>query len=87
MSVRTNEEILTEIQQVLEELFDLPADKVTPSAKLNADLGLDSIDAVDMVVKLQELTGKKLSPEEFKSITTVEDIVNTVSGILQNQNE
>ncbi|MDA1044418.1 MAG: acyl carrier protein [Verrucomicrobia bacterium] len=85
--MQSEEDLLHEIQKVLADLFDLSAEQVTREADLNADLGLDSIDAVDMVVKLQEITGKKLSPSEFKSIRTVGDIVTAVCKLLQEGHE
>jgi acyl carrier protein len=87
VNIQSREDILNEIQKVLSELFEIPLEKVTLGAKLNEDLGLDSIDAVDMVVKLQEITKRKFSPDQFKSIRTVGDIVTTVSDMLQEGHE
>jgi acyl carrier protein len=42
------------------------------------DLGLDSIDSVDLVVKLREYTGRKISPSEFKSVCTIADLVERI---------
>ena len=47
------------------------------------ELDLDSIDAVDLVVRLQNLTGKKIQPEEFKQIRTVNDVVDSVEQLLK----
>ncbi|MCX2002714.1 acyl carrier protein, partial [Escherichia coli] len=44
---------------------------------------LDSIDAVDMIVHLQKKTGKKIKPEEFKAVRTVQDVVEAVERLLQ----
>ena len=49
---------------------------------LYQDLELDSIDAVDLVVRLQKLTGKKIKPEEFKTVRTVADVVEAVAQLL-----
>ncbi len=46
------------------------------------DLDLDSIDAVDLAVKFKDLTGKRLSPETFKSVRTVQDVVDALAGLL-----
>jgi acyl carrier protein len=70
--------ILVEIRNYMSALFDTPPDKVTLDADLAEDLDLDSIDAVDLVVKLQELTGRKIKPEEFKHVRSVRDIVDRV---------
>ena len=61
-----------------EEIFE----KLTLDANLFEDLELDSIDAVDLAVKLQEFTEKKISPENFKQIRTVNDVVLAIEELL-----
>lgn len=78
----TREDIWQQVRELLDELFEIPAEKVTPEARLYDDLDLDSIDAVDMVVHLQKRTGKKISPDDFKSVRTVEDVVNAVEKLV-----
>lgn len=56
------------LSKYLQDLFDLPTEKLILTARLSEDLDLDSIDAIDLVVKLQEYTGRKISPSEFKSV-------------------
>lgn len=68
-------EILVTLRSYLGELFEVPAEKIVPEARLFEDLDLDSIDAVELVVKLQEYTGKKIAPAAFKSVRTVGDVV------------
>jgi acyl carrier protein len=75
-------EILKTLSGFLQDMFEVPADKITPGARLFDDLDLDSIDAVDLVVKLQEYTGKKIAPAEFKSVRTIGDVVETVHAQL-----
>lgn len=74
--------ILEKLREYLEDMFEVPPEKTTLDARLLEDLDLDSIDAVDLVVKLQELTGKKIKPEVFKTVRTVEDVVNCVHDLL-----
>lgn len=74
----TRDEIQASLAGYLTEMFEVPAEKVVLDAKLYEDLDLDSIDAVDLVVKLQELTGKKIKPEQFKTVRTVGDVVDRV---------
>ena len=66
----------------LEEMFEVPPEKVSLDARLYEDLDLDSIDAVDLVIRLQELTSRKFNPEEFKSVRTVGDVVDRVHALL-----
>jgi acyl carrier protein len=87
MNQFTKEDIFFEVVNVLGELFEIPAENIKLESHLNTDLGLDSIDAVDMVVKLQKITGRKFTPAQFKSIRTISDIVNTVHGILHGDHE
>ncbi len=79
----TKEEIFKKIQSVLVETFELKEEEVTPQANLYTDLELDSIDAVDLVVSLQEMTEKKVDPESFKQIRTVQDVVDAAYELLQ----
>jgi acyl carrier protein len=80
--MQSKEEVFEEIKSVLVELFEIDAEDITMQAKLYEDLDLDSIDAVDLVVKLQELTGSKIQPEEFKQVRNVEDVVNNVHSLV-----
>src|ERR1700734_4003591 len=59
-------EIQAELCTALEELFDLPPKKIPPGARLVEDLDLDSIDAVDLMARLQQFTGKRIASAEFK---------------------
>ena len=71
----TRDEILTQLSANLQEMFGLPPERIVISARLYEDLELDSIDAVDLVVKLQQYTGRKIAPAEFKTVRTVGDVV------------
>lgn len=77
-------DIAAVLSKYLQDLFDLPAEKITPDARLFDDLDLDSIDAVDLVVKLQEYTGRKISPSEFKSVRTIGDVVDRIYAQVNN---
>lgn len=77
----TRDEIFTTLSGYLQELFEVPPEKITLEAKLFEELDLDSIDAVDLVVRLQDLTGKKISPEQFKTVRTVSDVVDRVHDL------
>ncbi|ALJ36586.1 acyl carrier protein [Azospirillum brasilense] len=79
----TPDEIYARLQSYLEDMFEVPPEKISREARLFEDLDLDSIDAVDLVVKLQELTGRKFKPEEFKSVRTVGDVLDRVHALLQ----
>lgn len=82
MDMVTRPEILEQISRELQALFELPKDNITLQARLYEDLDLDSIDAVDLVVRLQEITNKRIRPDQFKSVRTVEDIVDAVEELV-----
>lgn len=67
---------------ILEELFEIAPDSVKPESNLYEDLDIDSIDAVDMAIRLQEITGKKIEPSEFKEIRTLADVVDAIDKLV-----
>jgi len=79
----SREATFAQVRKTLVELFELDADEITPEARLYEDLDIDSIDAVDLVVELKRYTGKRLNPEDFKSVRTIDDVVNAVDRIMQ----
>ena len=81
--MNSTEEIYQRLQLIMQELFELDPQLVTLQARLYEDLDIDSIDAVDLVVELKKITGKKLRPEEFKSVRTVQDVVDAISRLLR----
>lgn len=75
-------EIIEKLTEYMAEMFELDPERIVPEAKLYEDLDLDSIDAVDLVVKLQEMTGRKIKPDQFKTVRTVQDVVDRVHELL-----
>jgi acyl carrier protein len=78
-----NQEIFARLRDVLVELFEVEPAKITLEANLYKDLDIDSIDAVDLIIKLKEITGRRVQPEAFKQVRTVGDVVNVVYGLTQ----
>ncbi|HXV49552.1 MAG TPA: acyl carrier protein [Candidatus Binatia bacterium] len=76
------DEIYRWVVDMLHEMFELDKAKITPQANLYTDLDIDSIDAVDLAVKLKQLTGKRLQPEVFKNVRTIQDVVDALEGLL-----
>lgn len=77
------QDIYQEVATLLTTLFEIDPDEIRPDARLYEDLELDSIDAVDMIVHLQKKTGRKIKPEEFKAVRTVQDVVDAVERLLR----
>ena len=80
--MNNHDEILQLIRQIMLEMFEIEEDLVTLDARLYEDLDFDSIDAVDMIVKLKEMTGKAVKPADFKNARTVSDVVEAVYKLI-----
>jgi len=80
--MNNREEILIAIKTILVEMFEIDEEAITLEARLYEDLDFDSIDAVDMIVRLKEMTGKSVKPENFKTARTVADVVEAVYNML-----
>ncbi|MDR2678975.1 MAG: phosphopantetheine-binding protein [Zoogloeaceae bacterium] len=76
----TRDAALTLIADILAQLFEADASAITPETHLYQDLDIDSIDAVDLSIEFKKRTGRQLTPEEFKQIRTVGDVVNLLCG-------
>lgn len=76
------DQILEKLKSILQDTFEVDPAKVQSSANLFKDLGLDSIDAVDLAIKLQQMTGKRIKPDEFKTVRTVDDVIGAVERLL-----
>lgn len=81
--MQNREQILAMLTTILVDEFEIDAEAITPEANLYEELDLDSIDAVDLVIKLQQLTGKKIQPDEFKSVRTINDVINAIEGLVK----
>lgn len=79
----TKEQIFNEVRDVLVKDFECDPAAIKPEAHLVNDLDFDSIDAVDLVVRLQQRTGIKVVTEDFKSIATLGDVVDVISKLLE----
>ncbi len=74
-------ENFSKLKNLLVKEFDIEPDAISPDARLAEDLDIDSIDAIDMIVRLKEITGKKVPPERFKEVRTVGDIVEVLDSL------
>jgi acyl carrier protein len=81
--MQTRDEVLDQIRAALVELFEIESERITPEARLNDDLEIDSIDAVDLLDRLRRQTGQKISADDFRSVRTVGDLVNAVHALVQ----
>ncbi|MFW6743009.1 acyl carrier protein [Acinetobacter pittii] len=81
MMMLSQEQVLTKLREWMEDLFEIEPETVQLDSNLYSDLDVDSIDAVDLVVKIKELTGKPVKPEDFKNVRTVLDVVTVIQNM------
>jgi acyl carrier protein len=82
ISEMSREQLFTWVADLLADMFELERGELSLQSNLYADLDIDSIDAVDLAVKLKQMTGKGLQPEVFKSIRTIGDVVDALAGLV-----
>ncbi|MCV6902440.1 MAG: acyl carrier protein [Achromobacter xylosoxidans] len=73
--MQTREEIYNTLRDTLSELFEVELERITPQANLYTDLQIDSIDAIDLIDQVRRKTGRKLDANDFRSVRTVDDVV------------
>lgn len=79
----TEQQIFDELKKILVETFEIDEAAVKPEARIYDDLDIDSIDAVDLMVKLQPFIGsKRISTADFKSVRTIGDLTKTLSELI-----
>jgi len=74
----TNEEIINKINEFLIEEFELDKNQLIPTAELKKDLGIDSLDFVDIIVIIERNFGFKVKGEEMASVKTLNDFYNYI---------
>jgi len=75
--------IIEVVNQVLEEEFEIDRELLKPEASLFEDIGLDSLDAVDLIVMVDKKLGVRIEEEEARSIRTLEDVYTIIQGLLK----
>ncbi len=78
----TKQELFDHLVVILHETFDIDSARIKPESRLYEDLDIDSIDAVDLLVKLKPIVGKRLQPDAFKLVRTLQDVVDAVHELL-----
>ena len=80
--MQSREEIYSTLSTIFIDDFEIEPEDISLTANLYEDLDLDSIDAIDLIVKLKAFTGKKIEPYAFKKVRTVNDIIDELSKLL-----
>ena len=74
----TKEEIFNKLKGILSTEFEVEESKITSEAKLADDLDLDSIDSIDLIVKMKDFIPGKVDPAIFKTVKTMQDVVDAL---------
>ena len=72
--------IFDEIKDILAEQLDVNPDTIEMSSDLSSDLGADSLDAIDIVMSIEDQYGIEVPDSVIENMKTVEDIVNFIEG-------
>ena len=70
----TTQEIVTIVNRIMIEEFEVERESLVPTAQLRTNLGLDSLDGVDMVVALEMAFGFRIPEQEARAIRTLGDV-------------
>ena len=80
----TKDEIVTLTNRVFEDSFEIPPEKLTPQARIFDELGLDSLDIVDLIVALQKQFKIQIREDErVRTIRTLEDVYTFILTLKQ----
>ena len=75
------DELFEKVRDVLVEEFEIPRESIVREANLFQDLGIDSIDAVDLIVRLRDITGKRVPPTASRQCCTIGDVVAVLAAL------
>ena len=72
------EDIVRIVNGFLVEDFEIPVEKLIPTARLREDVGIDSLDVVDVIISVDEKFGVRLTNQEMASLRTLDDFYNLI---------
>jgi acyl carrier protein len=76
------EKIITAVNQLLEQEFEIDPELLKPEALLKEDLDLDSLDAVDMIVEIDHKFGVRIQEEQAKDLRVLKDIYRIIHDLV-----
>ncbi|HTP16528.1 MAG TPA: acyl carrier protein [Streptosporangiaceae bacterium] len=74
----TEQEILTGLGEIVDEVAGVPADQVTPEKTFVDDLDIDSLSMVEIAVAAQDKFGVEIPDDHLKDLKTVQDVIDYV---------
>jgi acyl carrier protein len=79
----TDGDVLAKLTEILTRDFRVPREKITPDATFRGNMGLDSLDAVDLIYLLKKTFGLDVNVHAFRDLHAVKDVV----AFIANENE
>lgn len=85
MKLMNKKELFQKVEDVIVDIFEIDRSIIKPESKLVEDLDFDSIDAIELVLQLEDKYDAKISAEKLKSSKTVQDVVDYLYELLVEQ--
>jgi acyl carrier protein len=82
MAAPSPEALLEDLRRLMGEQFEVPAEAVTPAARLVDDLDLDSLDGVTLALRLEDELGVALEEEDLQAMDTVASVIEIIRARL-----
>ncbi|MBO4206618.1 phosphopantetheine-binding protein [Micromonospora sp. CPCC 206060] len=73
-----HDDALTLVRDILTDHLGLDAEQIVAGANMREDLGMDSLDAVEMISALEKQIGTRLDPAEIEAVQTIADVVDVL---------
>ena len=73
--------MLEEVVKALSEQLNIPQEKIKPENDIVKDLGADSLDVVELLMTLEDNTGKSIPEDKVTNLKTVSDVVNLLQSL------
>lgn len=79
----SHDEIFAHVRATIAELFEFEVHDIQRTSTIFQDLDLDSIDAIDLVARLQQFTGQRIDEDTMRAVRTVDDLVRVLAKQLE----
>lgn len=79
MAPVNKEQLFLKIRDILVNQFEVDDSRISLDANLYEELNIDSIDAVDLLVQIKDITGEKIAPETFKEVRSIRDVIDALA--------
>ena len=76
----TKEEILARVKAIINEQCGVPIDRINLDSSFTGDLGLDSLDVVELIMAIEQAWGTTIPDEKAESLVTVSKVVDFIFG-------